>query len=281
MTQREAWTLEVTPQRGLFDLRLGELLHYRDLLLLLVRRDFVANFKQTLLGPAWFALKPILTTLVFIVVFGRIAGLSSDGLPRLLFYLSGVTLWALFSDGITKTATTFSANARMFQKVYFPRLIVPLATAGSNLLRFSIQLAIFLGLLLYYLVQGSVRPNLYALALPLIVVVLTVQAMGFGLLFSSLTTKYRDLQFLLGFAVQLAMYATPIIYPASSIPDDYVLLLYLNPVAPAIELFRLGFLGAGTVSVFGCAYSAVMTLVVLFAGIIVFNRVEARVMDTV
>lgn len=281
MAHDEAWTLEVTPHRGLFELRLRELLHYRDLLYLLVRRDFVANFKQTLLGPAWFAIKPILTTLVFIVVFGRIAGLSSDGLPRLLFYLSGVTLWALFSDGIAKTASTFSANAQMFQKVYFPRLIVPLATAGSNLLRFAIQLAIFFALATYYTVQGSIEPNLYALALPAIVVVLSAQAMGFGLLFSSLTTKYRDLQFLLSFAIQLAMYATPIIYPASSIPDAYAPLLHLNPVTPAIELFRLGFLGAGTVSGFGCAYSVGVTLVVLFAGIVVFNRVEAHVMDTV
>lgn len=277
----DPWTLEVTPERGLFDLRLGELLQYRDLLALLVRRDFVAFYKQTILGPLWFGLKPVLTTLVFVVVFGQIAGLSSDGLPELLFYLSGVTLWGFFSESLSKSAATFVTNARTFQKVYFPRLIVPLATIGSNLLKLTVQFVIFGVALAYYWLQGAISPNLVACTTPLIIIVLAAQGLGFGLLFSSLTTKYRDLQFLLGFAVQLLMYATPIIYPMSSIPARYAVFLRLNPVAPAIELFRYGWLGAGTFEPRDLLYAVAAAMALLTAGLIAFNRVEARVMDTV
>lgn len=277
----EPWTLVVTPRRGLLDLRLGEVLRYRDLLFLFVRRDFVAFYKQTVLGPLWFGLRPVLTTVVFVLVFNRIAGLSSDGLPAVLFYLSGVTLWSFFSETFSKTAMTFVNNARVFQKVYFPRLIAPLATVGSNLLRLGVQLAILLAFSAYYWGRGFALPSLGLLGFPLLLAVTAVLAMGLGLIFASLTTKYRDLQFLLQFAVQLAMYATPVIYPVSSIPGAYNQLIRLNPMTPIVESFRLMWLGSGTVTAGDLVYSAAFAMVALLVGLVVFNRVEARVMDTV
>ncbi|MEL6545984.1 MAG: ABC transporter permease [Myxococcota bacterium] len=278
---QEPWSLVITPQRGWLDLRLGDVFRYRDLLLLFVRRDFVAFYKQTILGPLWFGLRPLLTTLVFVVVFNRIAGLSSDGLPAILFYLSGVTLWSFFSESFTKSAMTFVNNARVFEKVYFPRLIAPLAAVGSNLLRFAVQFAILLCVAVYFWVQGVALPTFSVIGLPLVLAVAALQAMGLGLIFASMTTKYRDLQFLLAFAVQLAMYATPVIYPVSAIPEGYSALIRLNPVTPLVESFRLMMLGTGTVSVYDLIYAALFAAVAFFLGLVVFNRVEANVMDTV
>ena len=275
------WTLEITPRRGMLDLPISDLIHYRDLLYLFVKRDFVAFYKQTILGPLWFVIQPVLTTLMMTLVFGKIAGLSTDGLPMILFYLAGVTMWGYFSDCLTKTATTFTDNAQLFGKVYFPRLITPLSIVTSNLLKFGIQLAIFLAVWGYYLATGAIVPHSTAFLFPILILTMAMISLGIGLIFSALTTKYRDLRFLLQFGIQLFMYATPVIYPVSTIPEKYSWLIKSNPISPLIETFRHGFLGTGSFEWVGLAYSFGFGGVVLLLGIIVFNKVEANFMDTV
>jgi lipopolysaccharide transport system permease protein len=277
----EEWTLEIGPRRGLLDIPVKEIWRYRDLLYLFVKRDFVAFYKQTVLGPLWFIIQPVLTTLMFTLVFGQIAGLSTDGLPQILFYLSGVTVWGYFSESLTKTSTTFSDNAHLFGKVYFPRMITPLAIITSNLMRFGVQFGIFIVFLIYYWAQGSVQPNLAILLLPLLVLLMAAISLGLGLIFSAMTTKYRDLRFLLQFGVQLFMYVTPVIYPVSAIPEKYAAYIQINPLTPIVETFRYAFLGTGDMTLNGMLYASLFAAVILAIGVIIFNRVEATFMDTV
>ena len=275
------WDLVITPKRHLLYLPVKDLLHYRDLLWLFIRRDFVAFYKQTILGPLWFIIQPILTTLMMTLVFGNIAGLSTDGLPRVLFYLAGVTLWTYFADCLTKTATTFVDNVHLFGKVYFPRLITPLSIVISSMLKFLIQLAIFLAFWGFYWSKGNITPQSTAFLLPVLIICLAMTSLGIGLIFSAMTTKYRDLRFLLQFGVQLLMYATPVIYPVSTIPERYRWIIEANPVSPLIEALRHGFLGAGAFEWPSLCYSFGFGLVILFVGILVFNKVESNFLDTV
>ena len=278
----QQWTTIIEPPCRLFDLKLDELWRYRDLIFLFVHRDFVAQYKQTILGPAWHFIQPLFTTITFTVVFGKIAQIPTDGLPPFLFYMAGTVLWGYFSAVLTSTSSTFTGNAGIFGKVYFPRLAVPAAHLISRLIAFGIQFFFFLCFLAYFAVVGAdVKPNGWVLALPLFLVMMAALGLGLGVIISSLTTRYRDLTVLVGFGVQLLMYATPIIYPLSAIPEQYQLLLLLNPITPIVELFRYAFLGAGSVSLGMLAYSVVFISVILYIGIIMFNRVERTFMDTV
>ena len=281
-TNEQNWDLIIKPQRNLLDLRLGELWRYKDLVLLFVRRDFVSVYKQTILGPLWYLIQPVLTTLTFTIIFGRIANLSTDGLPQFLFYMSGTVVWAYFADCLNKTSNTFVQNAGLFGKVYFPRLAVPVSILISNLVTFAIQFALFICFLLFFMWTGArVTPNWWLLLLPILILLMAGLGLGFGVIISSLTTKYRDLRFLVTFGVQLMMYATPVIYPVSSIPEKYRWLILANPMTPIVETFRYAFLGAGTVNFNHLLYSFGFMLVVVFLGIVVFNRVEQTFMDTV
>ena len=277
------WTEIIEPRRSLFDLRLKEIWHYRDLLTMFVRRDFVASYKQSILGPLWFFIQPLLTTLTFTVVFGRFAKIPTDGLPPVLFYLAGVTIWSFFSESFTKTATVFKDNAGVFGKVYFPRLIMPLSIVVSALVRFSIQFILFLGFVLYFKFSNNtmVHPNWMILLIPILLFLMAGIALGSGMIISSLTTKYRDLVFLLSFGVQLLMYATPVIYPLSSLSPKYQNLVMINPITSILETFRYAFLGVGSFSWGALAYSAVFTFVLMLGGTLVFNRVQNNFMDTV
>jgi len=280
--KEEDWTLVIKPNSSLFDLQLKEVWRYRDLLQMFVRRDFVAVYKQTILGPIWFFLQPLFTTITFTVVFGRIAGIATGGVPPLLFYMAGITCWNYFSACLTSTSTTFTSNAGIFGKVYFPRLITPLSIVVSNMLKFGVQLSLFLLLLGYYLItDANVQPNFYILLLPFLVLLMAVLALGFGMLISAMTTKYRDLQFLIGFGVQLAMYASTVIYPISEIPDKYKYLILANPMSSVIETFRYAFLGSGMLPWGFLAYTTVFAIVVFLSGVLVFNKVQRSFMDTV
>jgi lipopolysaccharide transport system permease protein len=278
-----AWTEIIEPKRRMFDLRLKEAWHYRDLLVMWVKRDFTATYKQTILGPIWIFLQPLLMTAMFILVFGRFAQISTDGLPRILFYLSGITIWNYFSESFTKTANVFKDNANIFGKVYFPRIVMPLSIVSSNLVRFVIQFGLFLAMLLYFVWKGNtaVHPNIMIALTPLLLIIMAGFALGAGMLISSMTTKYRDLAFLLTFGVQLLMYATPVIYPVSALPEKYRVWVMANPIAPVVETFRYAFLGSGSFSWTALGYSTGMMLLMLSIGVVVFNRVEKNFMDTV
>ena len=280
--EQQNWTLIITPKKRLLELNLKEVWRYKDLILLFVRRDFVAKFKQTILGPLWFIIQPLLTTVLFTIVFGKIAKLSTDGLPHILFYLSGVVAWNYFSTVLKSTSKTFIAYSYMFGKVYFPRLTVPISTAISSLLQFSVQFAILIGFMVFYALKGVHIPlTLNLLWLPYLIFLLAIMSLGFGIIISSFTTKYRDLNYLLDFGVQLWMYITPIIYPMSQLPEKYRIFIILNPVSPIIETFRYSLLGKGTFDLWQLAYSTVVAFVVLFIGIIIFNKVEKNFIDTV
>ena len=276
------WSLIIRPQRRWFDLRLGELWHYRDLVGLFVRRDFVSVYKQTILGPLWYLIQPLITTIMFTVVFCKIANLPTDGLPQFLFYMAGTVIWSYFAECLNKTSVTFIQNAHLFGKVYFPRLAVPVSVLLSNLITFIIQFGFLLIFMVYFALRGSsVRPNLWLLSLPLLILLMAGLGLGFGIIVSSLTTKYRDLRFLVTFGVQLLMYATPVIYPISTIPAQYQTLLLINPMTPVVECFRYALLGAGTVNPLFLLYSSGFIVAVLIVGALIFNRVEATFMDTV
>ncbi len=276
------WTLVIRPKTGWFDLHLADLWRYRDLVMLFVRRDFVATYKQTVLGPLWFVIQPLLTTLTFTLIFGNIAKLSTDGLPKILFYLSGITAWNYFAECLSKTSETFIANAGMFGKVYFPRLAVPLSIVISNLIKFGIQLGLFLGFYLYFLAKGTaIRPTAALALLPVLVLLMGMLGLGTGIIVSSLTTRYRDLRYLVQFGVQLLMYSTPVIYPLSRIPDQYRWIMLANPMTPVIETFRYAFLGTGTFSWGHLGLTAAATALILTAGVLLFNHVERTFMDTV
>jgi lipopolysaccharide transport system permease protein len=278
----QQWDHIIKPKGHLFDLKMREVLRYKDLLMLFVKRDIVVNYKQTILGPLWFFIQPILTTIIFVVVFGNIAGLSTDEIPQPLFYLAGIVIWNYFSECFTKTSNIFSQNAQVFGKVYFPRLITPLSLVISNGLKFLIQLGLFLALYAYFFLKGTpLGPNWTLVFLPVLILLMALLGLGFGLIFSSLTTKYKDLNFLIQFGVQLLMYATPVIYPMSSIPEKYQVYIAANPLSHVVEGFKYMFFGQGTISLGGLLYTGVFTLVVLLLGIVVFNRTERSFMDTV
>ena len=282
-TQNETWDMVIQPQRSLLDLRLGELWRYKDLVMLFVRRDFVSIYKQTILGPLWYLIQPLLTTITFTVIFGNIASLPTDGLPQFLFYMSGTVVWSYFASCLTKTSETFVQNANLFGKVYFPRLAVPVSILISNLITFLIQFAMFLVFVLYFILRGTdIQVNWLWIALsPALILMMAGLGLGFGIIISSLTTKYRDLRFLVTFGVSLLMYATPVIYPASSIPERFQWVIQANPMTSVIEAFRYGYLGAGTVDIGHLLYSFGFMLVVVIIGSIIFNRVEQTFMDTV
>lgn len=276
------WDLIITPRKKWYDLQLRDVWYYRDLVALFVRRDFVSRYKQTILGPLWFLIQPLLTSVVFTVVFGNIAGLPTDGLPQLLFYMSGTVLWGYFAGCLSGTATTFTSNAQLFGKVYFPRLVTPLSIIISNLITFAIQFVFFLGFFIYFLLRGSaVHLTSWALSLPLLILLMAGIGLGFGIIVSSLTTKYRDLQHLVVFGISLWMYITPVIYPVSSIPEKFRWVAVINPITPIIETFRAGFLGAGDASWTMLGYSGVFMAVIVFIGVVIFNKVEKTFIDTV
>ncbi len=279
---KRPWTTIIRPTSPWFDLKLGELLQYRDLVYLFVRRDFVAQYKQTILGPLWYLIQPLLTTIMFTIVFGKIAKIPTDGLPQFMFFMSGTVVWSYFSKCLNKTSNTFTANASVFGKVYFPRLSVPVSILVSNLLTFCIQFLFFLSFMVYFRVRGAaIEPNLWVFLTPYLVLLMAGLGLGFGIVVSSLTTRYRDLRQLVSFGVQLLMYATPVIYPVSAIPEKYRLIILANPMTPIVESFRYAFLGAGTVRVGHLLYSTMFCVAVLFFGLILFNRVERTFMDTV
>jgi lipopolysaccharide transport system permease protein len=278
----DEWTMVIRPKRGWLDLRLRELWRARDLVLLFVRRDFVAGYKQTILGPIWALVQPLLTTVMFTLVFGRVARLSTDGLPPFLFYMAGTVVWSYFSACLTKTADTFGANAHIFGKVYFPRLTVPISILISNMVAFSIHFALFLAFVIYFWLDGAaVRISASVFLLPLLLFIMAGLGLGAGIIVSSLTTRYRDLQNVVTFGAQLLMYATPVIYPLSATPPKYRILVQVNPMTPIVEAFRGAFLGTDTVNMGALLYSFCFMVVALTLGLLLFNRVEQTVMDTV
>jgi len=278
----ENWDHVIENKSTWRDVDVNELVRYRDLILLLVRRDFVAVYKQTILGPAWFLIQPILTTLMFTVVFGNIANISTDGLPHLVFYLSGLTLWNYFSGCFTATSETFVQNANIFGKVYFPRLVMPLSIVISKLITFGIQFVLFLVIYFFYFFTGApLQPNIYLLTLPLLVLITAGLALGFGLIITSLTTKYRDMRFLLQFAIQLAMYATPIIYPLSVTEGTLRTVILANPMSSLVEAFRFAFTGTGAFNWVYLGYSFGFMVVLMVAGTLIFYKTQKNFMDTV
>jgi lipopolysaccharide transport system permease protein len=282
-THTERWDLEIEPDSGLFSIDWRELWQYRDLIALFVRRDIVATYKQTILGPIWFFIQPILTTLTYVIIFGNVAGISTGGVPKILFYLAGITLWNYFQDCLMKTSDTFILNQNLFGKVYFPRLAVPISIVISNLFKFLIQLSLFLAVWIFFLVKAEnpLQPNGTLLLFPLYLLLMSGLGFSFGVLISSLTTKYRDLRFLIQFGVQLLMYGTPIVYPLEIVPDKYRLLLLANPITSVAEAFRYSFLGQGYFSWWALGYSLSFMVVCLLLSVVVFNRVEKTFMDTV
>jgi lipopolysaccharide transport system permease protein len=279
----ESWDLEIKPQDGVFNLHLKDVWDYRDLLWLLVRRDFVSFYKQTIFGPLWFFIQPIFTTVIFTVIFSKMAGISTNGAPAPLFYMAGNVAWSYFSDGLNKTSTVFRDNVNIFGKVYFPRLIMPLSIIFSNLVKFGVQFILFIILMLYYLIIGDakIHPNWYVLLFPIVLLLMAFLSLGLGLIITALTTKYRDLVFLVTFGVQLLMYATPVIYPLSAASAKYRTLIILNPLSGLVETFRYGFIGTGDFYPGAFAYSIVASLVIFFIGLVIFNRVEKDFVDTV
>ena len=276
------YTTEIKPKNKLFEVDFKEIWNYRDLFSLFVKRDIITQYKQTILGPSWFFIQPALTTIMYMVVFGGIAGISTDNLPEPMFYLAGIVCWQYFADCLNKTSSTFTTNQAIFGKVYFPRLIVPLSTVASNLVRMGIQLLLFIFVYIYYLIIGvKVAPNMYVLLLPFLIFILAGLSLGFGIIISSMTTKYRDLSILFTFIVSLWMYATPVIYPLSTMPANKQWIMALNPVTAIIEAFKYGTMGVGTFSWGMLGYSFGFMVVLMAIGIVVFNKVQRSFMDTV
>lgn len=281
----DKYKLVIVPKNNTFTLNLKELWQYRDLLEMYIKRDIITFYKQTVLGPLWFLIQPVFTTIVFMFVFGGLAGISTDGIPQALFYLSGITLWNYFSETLTRTSDTFLVNQAIFGKVYFPRIIAPLSITFTGLVKMFIQFIVFIVVYIYFAVNGTMAsPNLYALLFPLLIIILAGLGFGFGIIISSMTTRYRDLKFLLAFTVQLWMYATPVIYPLSVMEGSYKKYMWLiqaNPVTAVLETFKYGFLGQGTFSWLSLAYSAFFTLIIVLGGVFIFNKVEKNFMDII
>lgn len=281
-TEEEDWDLVIEPQSNLLDLKLKEVWRYRDLLVLFVRRDIVSFYKQTILGPLWFFIQPIFTTIVFIFIFGNLAGLSTDGLPQPLFYLAGITSWNYFADCLNKTSTVFRDNSAIFGKVYFPRIVMPLSIVLSNLLRYGIQMLLFLAVLIYYLISGlTISLDFHLLLFPVFIITMAMQGLGLGMIVSALTTKYRDLAFLLTFGVQLLMYATTVIYPLSSLSGKLYYLVAINPMTFVIEGIRKSLLGIGVFDSYTLAYTIISSSLILLFGLLIFNKVEKDFVDTI
>ena len=278
---QQKWTETIEADHSLFDLRLKEVWRYKDLIYMFVKRDFISSFKQTILGPVWFFINPIFTTIVYLVVFGKIAKLPTDGAPPILFYLLGVTLWNYFSGSLTATSNTFVGNANIFGKVYFPRLVTPISIVISNLMRLGVQILLFVIVWAYYLAKGEIHPNIWVLATPLLIILMVIFALGVGMIFSSLTTKYKDLGMLLGFGISLYMYATPVIYPVSALVGPFKKLAYYNPLTGIFECFKYGWLGSGDFSPLMLGISTAIILVLFAIGLVIFNKVEKTFMDTV
>ncbi len=284
MDTSQQWTIVIKPKDKLLSVDFKEIWQYRDLMMLFVKRNIITQYKQTILGPLWYLIQPLMTTIMYMVVFGGIAKISTDGLPQPLFYLAGISFWQYFSDCLTKTSNTFVNNAGIFGKVYFPRLITPLSDVISNLVRFGIQFGLFLCVYAYYMIftDAPIHTNWYALLIPILVMMLAGLSLGFGILFSSMTTKYRDLQLLLSFFVSLWMYATPVIYPLSTITNPKLLLvMQLNPLTGIVEFFKYGMLGVGCHEWWMLGYSFGFMVVLLIIGVVVFNKVQRSFMDTV
>lgn len=278
----QEWESEIKSDDSLFSINFKEVWHYRDLLFMFVKRDYVTFYKQTILGPLWFFVQPILTTVIYVLIFGKIANLSTDGAPQIAFYLAGITIWSYFSEALTKTSTVFKDSAHIMGKVYFPRLIMPLSIVASGLMKFGVQFALFICVILYYtFVTNSIQPNLWVLMTPFLIVLMAAFSLGLGMIFSSLTNKYKDLVFLLTFGIQLFMYATPVVYSITSIPEGYKWVVNANPLTGIFECFRYGFLGVGSFDPFSLIYSTVVTFFILLIGVVIFNKVEKSFMDTV
>lgn len=278
---QQKWTETINANHSLFDLKLKEVWRYKDLIYMFVKRDFISSFKQTILGPIWFFINPIFTTLTYLIIFGRLAKLPTDGAPPLLFYLAGVTLWNYFSGSLIGTSNTFAGNAGIFGKVYFPRLATPISIVISNLMRLSVQFLLFICVWVYYLTTKEITPNWWIIATPFLVILMAVFALGVGMIFSSLTTKYKDLSMLLGFGVTLYMYATPVIYPVSMLPGAFKSIAKYNPLTGIFECFKYGWLGVGDFSPSMLLSSTVIIFILLVIGIVTFNKVEKTFMDTV
>lgn len=282
MTKETQPTYFINSKQSVFSLNFKEVWDYRDLLLMLVKKDFITFYKQTVLGPLWFIVQPLLTTVIYMVLFGSIAKLSTDGVPQVLFYLSGITIWNYFSESLTKTSSVFTANAGMFGKVYFPRLIMPLSIVASSLMKFAVQFLIFILILLYYVVfTDTVHPNWWILITPILILLMAMFALGMGMIFSSLTTKYKDLTFLLTFGIQLFMYITPVVYPVSALPEKFKFFVYMNPLSSIFQCFRYAFLGSGSFELMSMVWSSVFITLILIIGTVIFNKVEKSFMDTV
>jgi lipopolysaccharide transport system permease protein len=280
--ENKDWTEVIGSQTRWFSINWSEIWGYKDLLYMLVKRDFVTFYKQTILGPLWFIFQPIIMTFTYVIIFGNIAGISTDGIPQFLFYLSGITLWSYFSESLNKVSTVFKDNANMFGKVYFPRLIMPMSIVVSGLIKLGIQFLIFLIVLAYYLFfKGNIHPNLWVIASPLLIFLLALQSLGLGMIISSLTTKYKDLVFLVTFGIQLFMFLTPVIFPASILPSNFKFIFELNPLTGIFECFRYGFLGAGAFQPIMLVYSAISALGIFLFGTVIYNKVEKDFMDTV
>lgn len=276
------WTEVLIPDRGWMDFRLGELWRYRDLVLRFFRRDFVSSYKQTVLGPLWFVIPPVMTTLIFTVVFGRIGRVSTNGQPTFLFFMLGVTTWSYFATCLNKSAMTFTGNAGIFGKVYFPRLVMPLSMILTNLLTFGIQFGVFLLFFSFYWLHGAqVEPNWRVIILPILLVQMAALGLGIGCIVSALTTRFRDLAFMVSFGTQLWMYASCVVYPLSQISREYRWIFLLNPMVPIIEAMRFSFLGGGMVEIWQLAVSATITAILLIVGLVMFTRAEKTFMDTV
>ena len=283
MQQEENWSHIISCESRFSTSVFNDVLSFIDLILLFVKREIVTNYKQTILGPLWFFIQPMLTTAMFVVIFSRIANLSTDAVPPILFYLSGVTAWNYFAECLTKTSTTFKDNAHLFGKVYFPRLVVPMSIVLSSLTKFLIQFGLFVVILLFYVVSGkyAIQPNLYILLTPLLLLIMAVLSLGMGMIITSLTTKYRDLALLIQFAVQLLMYATPVILPMSAMSEKYRWLIVANPMSSVIETFRFAFLGKGMLNWLHLGYSLGIAMLMFGVGVYIFNKVEKSFTDTV
>jgi lipopolysaccharide transport system permease protein len=277
------WDTVITHKSSLFDLRLKELIKYKDLLFLLVKRDFVAFYKQTALGPVWFFIQPMFTTFVYVFIFGTLAQISTDGISQPVFYLSGIIAWSYFADCVIKTSNVFRDNAAIFGKVYFPRLVMPLSIVISNLVKFGVQLFLLISVIAFYEIigQNAFNPTLYLLVSPLLVIIMAVMGLGFGMIVSSVTTKYRDIGFLVSFAMPLLMYATSVVYPLSSLSGNLKMLILINPMTSVIEGFRKGLFGMGEFGLYNLLYLVVFSAITLVAGTLIFNKVQKDFVDTV
>jgi len=280
--QRESWDVVIKPVHGWFNINFKEIVQYWDLILLFVRRDFVVFYKQTILGPLWYIIQPLFNTLVFTLIFGKVAKIPTDGIPPFIFYLSGTVVWTYFASCLNQSGRTFVANAQIFGKVYFPRVTVPISIAITAVFQFIIQFMIFLGFFIYFWYVGTdIKPSIYVFTLPLIVLHMAILSVGMGLIISAATAKYRDLTFAMGFLVQLWMYLTPVVYPLSEVPDRFKIFILINPMTAVVESFRGAFLGASSITPQGLLLSIILTILFFIGGIIVFSRVEKTFMDTV